>query len=30
MPSFDLAGPPDAPAIVFLHGAAGTRRMWLP
>lgn len=30
MPSFDLAGPPDAPAIVFLHGAAFTRRMWLP
>jgi len=30
VPSFDLAGPPDAPAIVFLHGAAFTRRMWLP
>lgn len=30
MPSFDLAGQPDAPPIVFLHGAAGTRHMWLP
>lgn len=30
MPSFDLAGPPNAPAIVLLHGAAFTRRMWLP
>jgi len=27
---FDLAGPNDAPTIVLLHGAAGTRKMWSP
>lgn len=30
MPYFDLAGPDDAWAIVFLHGAAFTRAMWRP
>jgi pimeloyl-ACP methyl ester carboxylesterase len=30
MLSFDLASPPDAPAVVFLHGAAFTRHTWLP
>lgn len=30
MPSFDLSGRPAAPTIVFLHGAAFTRRMWRP
>jgi pimeloyl-ACP methyl ester carboxylesterase len=26
----DIAGPPDAPALVFLHAASDTRKMWLP
>lgn len=30
MPACDLAGAHGAPVIVFLHGAAFTRRMWLP
>lgn len=29
-PTFDVDGPRDAPAIVFVHGAAWTRRMWAP
>lgn len=27
---FDSAGPSDAPAIVLIHGAVVTRKMWLP
>ena len=27
---FDSAGPEDAPAIVLIHGAVVTRKMWLP
>lgn len=27
---FDVAGPPDAFPILFIHGAAWTRKMWLP
>jgi pimeloyl-ACP methyl ester carboxylesterase len=27
---FDVAGPPDTLPIVFVHGAAWTRKMWLP
>ena len=30
MTHVDLAGPPDAPAIVFVHGSVVTRKMWLP
>ena len=26
----DVAGPPDAPPIVFVHGAAFTGKMWAP
>ncbi len=26
----DVCGPPDAPALVFLHAASHTRKMWLP
>ena len=29
-PGVDVAGPPDAPAIVFLHAASHTRKLWLP
>ena len=28
--TYDLTGPPDAPALVFLHAASYTRKMWLP
>ena len=28
--TYDLSGPDDAPALVFLHAASHTRRMWLP
>ena len=28
--AFTVAGPDDAPCIVFIHGAAWTRAMWLP
>jgi pimeloyl-ACP methyl ester carboxylesterase len=27
---FDCAGPPDAPAILLVHGSVVTRKMWLP
>lgn len=27
---YDLSGPPDAPALVLLHAASYTRKMWLP
>lgn len=27
---FDAAGPPDAPALVLVHGSVVTRKMWLP
>ena len=27
---YDLSGPSDAPALVFLHAASHTRQMWLP
>ena len=26
----DVAGPPDGPAIIFLHCAGATRHIWLP
>lgn len=28
--TYDIAGPPDAPTIVFVHGMRVTRRMWKP
>ena len=28
--TYDLTGPPGAPALVFLHAASHTRKMWLP
>ena len=28
--AYDIAGPPGAPAIVFLHGMRVTRKMWKP
>ena len=28
--AFTVAGPDDAPCIIFIHGAAWTRAMWLP
>jgi pimeloyl-ACP methyl ester carboxylesterase len=28
--SVDVRGPPDAPAIVFVHGAGISRKLWLP
>ena len=30
MPEYDVAGPEDAPVILFVHGNAWTRKMWLP
>ena len=29
-PTFDAAGPVEAPAIVLVHGSVVTRKMWLP
>lgn len=29
-PTFDAAGPVDAPALVLVHGSVVTRKMWLP
>lgn len=29
-PTYDLAGPPGAPTIVFVHGMRVTRKMWKP
>jgi len=29
-PDYDVAGPPDAPAIVFVHGSVVTRTLWRP
>jgi pimeloyl-ACP methyl ester carboxylesterase len=30
LPEFDVAGPPDAPAIVLVHGSVVTRSIWRP